>query len=54
MTLDELVRDLINAFAFYGLMWIVILFLLLISHISTDEPRPKTKDTNQTGSDSDD
>lgn len=53
MNLEELLGTLINAFAMYGLMWVIILFLLLISHISRDEPRPKNKDTDQTGSDSD-
>ncbi len=50
---EQLAETIINGFAIYGVMWVIILFMLLLSHLSIDEPRPKNKDTDQISSDDD-
>jgi hypothetical protein len=49
--MDELnLETLTNAFALYGLMWIIIFFLLLISHLA-NEPEAPPKNPKETGPD---
>jgi len=53
MELNELIETISGGFIIYGLMWIIVLFLLFIQH-SVEDEQIKTKNPNKTGSGSTD